>query len=74
MSIQACLYDGHTPSLTNPADLLTLDPADGAFFIAGAAYTIPAFWLFCFGSEDFVTIRTDEDGEKGDGKRDVVDS
>src|ERR1051325_639106 len=63
MSNQACLYAGHTPTLFNPDDPLVLDPKDGAFFIAGAAYTIPVFWLFCFDPEDFVTVKTPEDGE-----------
>jgi len=55
MSNQACLFAEDTPAPYNPAKPMK---TGGRFLdIAGAAYQIPVFWMFCFEEEDFVVVR-----------------
>jgi hypothetical protein len=56
MSNKACLFAEDTPAPYNPA-ATKKDPQAHSVFIAGAAYQIPVFWLFCFEEEDFVVVR-----------------
>lgn len=62
MSNQACLYAEDTPSGYNP-EAKGHEPQANTLFVAGAAYQIPVYWLFCFDSNtDFVEVKL-SDGE-----------
>jgi hypothetical protein len=56
MSNQAFLFAEDTKAAYNPE---AESPAGRPVFIAGAAYQIPAFWLFCFDADgDFAEVHT----------------
>jgi hypothetical protein len=55
MSNQAILFAEDTPAAYNPEQKGT-DRQANTLHIAGAAYQIPVFWLFCFAEEDFVDV------------------
>ena len=55
MSNQACLFAEDTPAPHNPAK--PMNARAESVYIAGAAYQIPVFWMFCFEEEDFVNVR-----------------
>ena len=59
MSNQACLFAEETPAPYNPLND-TKDARTKTLFIAGAAYRIPVFWMFCFAEEDFVEVPLSE--------------
>jgi hypothetical protein len=60
MSNQAVLFAEDTPELDN-------EECD-KFFVAGCAYQVPIFWLFCFDPDNLVEHRVEND----EGDSDVV--
>lgn len=59
MSNQACLFAEDTAAPYNPL-AEKRDPLANTVQLAGAAYQIPAFWLFCFDNNDMVEVESEE--------------
>ena len=59
MSNKACLLADDTPHPPSPE--YDDDPGRNPLFIAGCAFQVPAFWLFCFDAQD-LTHYEDADG------------
>jgi hypothetical protein len=58
MSNQACLLADDTPHPPSPEH--DDEPETNRLFVAGCAYQVPVFWLFCFGAEDLTHYEDDE--------------